>query len=141
MNIGDRVLIGGRTMLRPGFSLVGLEAVVMPTFPNAPEGCVTVQIDWKGAGYDEEKYDDLPPFINVPFAHLERVTAKEEDTHAAPILGFINTRITDNRVLDEPSDARAELHDAHAKNNESPETCDETSTPDTNSDQPRLRLI
>jgi hypothetical protein len=63
MNIGDRVLIGGRTMLRPGFSLVGLEGVLMPTFPNAPDGCATVQIDWKAAGYDEEKYDDLPPFI------------------------------------------------------------------------------
>ena len=137
MNIGDRVLIGGRTMLRPGFSLVGLEAVVMPTFPNAPEGCVTVQIDWKGAGYDEEKYDDLPPFINVPFAHLEPVTATddttEENTHAAPILGFINTRITDNRVLDEPSDARAELHDAHAET-------DESCAPNAD-DKPRLRLI
>ena len=120
MNIGDRVLIGGRTMLRPGFSLVGLEAVVMPTFPNAPEGCVTVQIDWNHAGYDEEKYDDLPPFINVPMAHLEPVTKTETTQPEAPALGFV-----EDRVLEDASETRVKDDDAS-----SPEDS-----------KPRLRLI
>lgn len=130
MNIGDRVLIGGRTMLRPGFSLVGLEAIVMPTFPNAPAGCATVQIDWEGAGYDEEKYDDLPPFINVPIAHLEIVTPPEttKTELTTPILGLV-----DHRVLDVESDMTVD----EAPLNQTPQ---HDSTPD-DSQQPRLRLI
>jgi hypothetical protein len=78
---GDRVEIGGRTMLRPGFSLVGLTGIVYPTAPNAPAGCLTVAVDWLAHGYNEENgYPDgsLPLFVNVPEVHLSPATEVEE---------------------------------------------------------------
>ncbi|BCM90523.1 hypothetical protein IAD21_02377 [Abditibacteriota bacterium] len=70
---GDRVEIGGRTMLAPGFSLVGLTGMVFPTAPNAPAGTVSVAIDWLAFDYTPENgYPDgsLPPVVNVPGDHL-----------------------------------------------------------------------
>lgn len=85
MNIGDVVTIGGRTMLRPGFSLVGLQGVVMPSAPNTPAGCTTVLVDWENAGYED---DNLPLFVNVATAHLEPAEEKpNEDTR--PVLGLV----------------------------------------------------
>lgn len=78
---GDRVEIGGRTMLRPGFSLVGLTGVVFASAPNVPEGCLTVAVDWPAHGYNEENgYPDgsLPLFVNVPMAHLSDADTPEE---------------------------------------------------------------
>ncbi|RYG68669.1 hypothetical protein EON80_11170 [bacterium] len=78
---GDRVEIGGRTMLRPGFSLVGLTGIVFPTAPNAPAGCLTVAVDWQAHGYNAESgYPEgsLPLFVNVPEAHLTSATEVEE---------------------------------------------------------------
>ncbi len=78
---GDRVEIGGRTMLRPGFSLVGLTGVIFPSAPNVPDGCLTVAVDWPAHGYNEENgYPDgsLPLFVNVPVAHLSDADAPEE---------------------------------------------------------------
>ena len=70
---GDRVEISGRTMLRPGFSLVGLAGMVFPTAPNAPAGTVSVAIDWLAFDYSEANgYPEgsLPPVVNVPADHL-----------------------------------------------------------------------
>ncbi len=70
---GDRVEIGGRTMLRPGFSLVGLSGMVFPTAPNAPAGTVSVKVDWLEFDYTEENgYPEgsLPPVVNVPADQL-----------------------------------------------------------------------
>lgn len=70
---GDRVEIGGRTMLRPGFSLVGLSGMVFPSAPNAPAGTVAVKVDWLEFDYTEENgypADSLPPVVNVPSDHL-----------------------------------------------------------------------
>ena len=78
---GNRVEIGGRTMLRPGFSLVGLTGVIFPSAPNVPDGCLTVAVDWPGHGYTEENgYPEgtLPLFVNVPSAHLSDADAPEE---------------------------------------------------------------
>lgn len=78
---GDRVEIGGRTMLRPGFSLVGLTGVIFPGAPNVPDGCLTVAVDWPGHGYTEENgYPEgsLPLFVNVPAAHLSDADMPEE---------------------------------------------------------------
>ncbi len=75
---GDRVEIGGRTMLRPGFSLVGLTGIIFPNAPNAPAGCLTVAVDWVAHGYNEESgYPDgsLPLFVNVPAPHLSPAEA------------------------------------------------------------------
>jgi hypothetical protein len=129
MNIGDRVLIGGRTMLRPGFSLVGLEAVVMPTFPNAPEGCATVKIDWEGAGYDLAEYDDLPPFINVPIVHLDPVAVTGEAEPSAPALGLVAERVLDDAPT-KPSKPSA-----------TPDEAPPTDAPQDDMEKPRLRLI
>lgn len=79
---GDRVEIGGRTMLRPGFSLVGLTGVIFPSAPNVPDGCLTVAVDWPGHGYTAENgYPEgsLPLFVNVPAVHLSDADAPEEN--------------------------------------------------------------
>lgn len=97
-------------MLRADFSLVGLEGVLMPTFPNAPEGCATVQIDWKSAGYDDEKYGDLPPFVNVPVAHLELVqeaTQKPEATR--PTLGLVKDETPHDAPQNDEGDEKPRL--------------------------------
>ena len=70
---GTRVEIGGRTMLRPGFSLVGLTGMVYLSAPGVPPGCTTVIVDWKAHGYTPENgyaEDSLPPLVNVPTLHL-----------------------------------------------------------------------
>ena len=74
--LGQRVEIGGRTMLRPGFSLVGLTGVIFMTLPNTPAGCATVAIDWPEHGYTPANgYPEgtLPAFVNVPVNHLAPV--------------------------------------------------------------------
>ncbi len=72
-HFGDRVEIGGRTMLRPGFSLVGLGGMVWVSAPGAPAGTVSVVVDWLAFDYTEENgYEEgsLPPLVNVPAEHL-----------------------------------------------------------------------
>ena len=81
--VGDRVEIGGRTMLRPGFSLVGLTGIIFETAPNAPANCLTVAVDWIAHGYTAEAgYPDgsLPLFVNVPVPHLTPAAPPEEVT-------------------------------------------------------------
>ncbi len=68
MEIGDKVMIGGRTMLRPGFSLVGFTGTIVESAANAPAGTLTVKIDWQEAGYDDTT--GLPAMVNVPTVHL-----------------------------------------------------------------------
>lgn len=85
---GARVVIGGATMLRPGFSLVGLEGLVVPDAPNLPPNCVTVAVDWEAGGYTVRNGFDphsLPMFVNVPAEHLE---AAEAET-ARPALSMV----------------------------------------------------
>ena len=78
---GTRVEIGGRTMLKPGFSLVGLTGMVYLKSPGAPDDCQTVLVDWKAHGYTPENgYEDgdLPLLVNVPREHLSRELSEEE---------------------------------------------------------------
>ena len=70
---GTRVEIGGRTMLRPGFSLVGLTGMVYLPAPGSPPGTTTVIVNWKAHGYTPENgyaEETLPPMVNVPTQHL-----------------------------------------------------------------------
>ena len=78
--MGQWVEIGGRTMLRPGFSLVGLTGIIYYNSPNAPAGCQTVAVDWPRHGYTPESgYEDgtLPLFVNIPTNHLTPIEAPE----------------------------------------------------------------
>ena len=68
MELGDKVVIGGRTMLRPGFSLVGLTGLIVASRYNAPPGTRAVWVDWEEAGYTDT--EDLPQVVNVPAIHL-----------------------------------------------------------------------
>ena len=70
---GDRVEIGGRTMLKANFSLVGLTGTIFPSGPGTPAGCSTVLVDWEKHGYTPEngyQAGDLPAMVNVPTLHL-----------------------------------------------------------------------
>ena len=79
---GTRVEIGGRTMLRPGFSLVGLTGMVYLQAPGTPPGATTVIIDWKAHGYTPENgyaEETLPPMVNVPTQHLTLFEGEVEE--------------------------------------------------------------
>ena len=89
---GTRVEIGGRTMLRPGFSLVGLTGMVYLTSPGTPPGCTTVIVDWKSHGYTPEGgYEEgsLPPMVNVPTQHLTIFEGEVETPEIKPKPKFV----------------------------------------------------
>ncbi len=131
---GDRVEIGGRTMLRPGFSLVGLTGVIFPSAPNVPDGCLTVAVDWPGHGYTEENgYPEgsLPLFVNVPSAHLTDADAPDEQKPKAK--------------WESKSELKAHLGQAETPK-AAPEKAPEKPTPSTKDDdegeaRPKLRLV
>jgi len=123
---GDRVEIGGRTMLRPGFSLVGLAGMAwFPTAPGAPAGTVSVLVDWLAFDYTEENgypADSLPPIVNVPAEHLFLLEENpatwgikppkilpNPDAIAPPKLGIIGG--DGSRAHPEPSDEPAPAPD------------------------------
>jgi hypothetical protein len=68
MKLGDKVVIGGRTMLRPGFSLVGFTGLIVTSRYDAPAGTRAVWVDWEEAGYTDT--EELPSVVNVPEIHL-----------------------------------------------------------------------
>jgi hypothetical protein len=81
LKVGNWVEIGGRTMLRPGFSLVGLTGILFKAANGAPAGTMTVAIDWPRHGYTPESgYDDgsLPLFVNIPTEFLTAIPAPDE---------------------------------------------------------------
>ena len=83
MELGDKVTIGGRTMLRPGFSLVGLTGRIVSSRADAPPGTLAVWMDWQEFGY--ENLDELPPVVNVPSAHLALASHHESAPPVAPL--------------------------------------------------------
>ena len=76
----DRVRIGGRTMLRPGISLVGREATVFAVGGWCPAGHAQVIVDGEILKEDGGARVLL---VNVPFEHLE-LLAIEQDEPASP---------------------------------------------------------
>jgi len=87
MKTGDKVVIGGRTMLRPGFSLVGFTGTIVESAANAPDGTLTVKIDWQEAGYDDDA--SLPAFVNVPTLHLSLPEPEKPQEHKRPVLKLV----------------------------------------------------
>lgn len=79
MKLGDKVIIGGRTMLRPGFSLVGLTGRIVSSRADAPPGTLAVWMDWQDFGY--ENLDELPPVVNVPTVHLSLAEPDEPESN------------------------------------------------------------
>lgn len=61
-------MIGGRTMLRPGFSLVGFTGLIVTSRYDAPAGTRAVWVDWEEAGYTDT--EELPSVVNVAETHL-----------------------------------------------------------------------
>lgn len=110
---GDRVEIGGRTMLRPGFSLVGLTGIIFPNAPNSPAGCLTVAVDWVAHGYNEASgYPDgsLPLFVNVPAQHLTAAEAPAPPEETKPKKFESKKAIDPKKGGDEPpSEGRPKL--------------------------------
>lgn len=158
MNIGDRVVIGGRTMLRPGFSLVGLEGLVIPSAPHAPPGCLTVLIDWQSQGYENED-GDLPFLVNIPSAHLEPLETQDEDKTAPdepqplrqepqpsrPILGLVRPQPTAEEPANEaPANEAPEekVFDEKVEPKPDGRKLDEADSNEPREEErPRLRLI
>lgn len=140
---GDRVEISGRTMLRPGFSLVGLAGMVFPTAPNAPAGTVSVAIDWLAFDYSEENgYPEgsLPPVVNVPADHL--ILLNENPT----TLGVAKPVLKPNPNASVKPKLGIVGGGADAPKSESPQTAGEdAATPPPGEDdeppRPRLRLV
>ncbi|HEX8551786.1 MAG TPA: hypothetical protein VF681_09550 [Abditibacteriaceae bacterium] len=77
----DRVRIGGRTMLRPGFSLVGHEATVFAIGGWCPPGHAQVIVDGEVVEEDEGARVLL---VNVPLEHLELIAPRVEKVEEAP---------------------------------------------------------
>ena len=124
---GTRVEIGGRTMLRPGFSLVGLTGMVYLPVPNIPPGCTTVIVDWKTHGYTPENGypdDSLPPLVNVPTQHLEIFEGDIEAPEPQPKAKFV------------PPKDRIDPRENRKPGNDNPDN-------DNNEDneRPKLRLV
>jgi hypothetical protein len=82
MKLGDKVVIGGRTMLRPGFSLVGLTGLIVTSRYDAPAGTRAVWVDWEEGGYTDT--EELPSVVNVPEIHLSPVGAAQPPPPAQP---------------------------------------------------------
>jgi hypothetical protein len=87
MQTGDKVVIGGRTMLRPGFSLVGFTGTVVESAANAPAGTLTIKIDWQEAGYEDGT--NLPEMVNVPTIHLSAPEPVETEPPKRPVLKLV----------------------------------------------------
>jgi len=79
----DRVRIGGRTMLRPGHSLVGREGTVFALGGWCPPGHAQIIVDDEVV---EEDGGSRVMLVNVPVAHLEKLASRggekaDEESH------------------------------------------------------------
>ncbi len=67
--LGQQVVIGGRTMLSPTISLVGVMGRIVSSRHDAPPATVAILVDWDQSEYAD--VDDLPDTVNVPWQHVE----------------------------------------------------------------------
>ena len=82
LQLNDKVVIGGRTMLSPTISLVGVTGRIVSSRHDAPPGTVAVWVDWDESPYAD--MDDLPPVVNVPSPHVEHFDAAQRDEPEPP---------------------------------------------------------
>ena len=80
--LNDKVIIGGRTMLSPTISLVGLTGRVLSSRHDAPPGTIAVWVDWDESPYAD--LEDLPSTVNVPGIHLEHFDPNKRDEPPPP---------------------------------------------------------
>jgi len=90
--LNDKVLIGGRTMLRPGVSLVGLSGRIVSSRHDAPPGTIAVWVDWDDSPYAD--WDDLPSTVNVPSIHIEHFDESKREPPPPPPTGRPKLRLT-----------------------------------------------
>lgn len=84
--LGQKVVIGGRTMLSPTISLVGITGRIISSRHDAPPGTVAVLVDW-----DESEYadvDNLPSSVNVPWQYVEIFDPNKKDEPPPPKTPF-----------------------------------------------------
>jgi hypothetical protein len=92
----DRVRIGGRTMLRPGYSLVGREGTVFAVGGWCPANHAQIIVDGETV---EEDGGARVLLVNVPLAHLEKLAPRALE--ADEPLPF-RPRLTPLESADEP---------------------------------------
>lgn len=90
--LNDKVVIGGRTMLSPTISLVGLTGRVLSSRYDAPPGTVAVWVDWDESDYAD--LEDLPSTVNVPSVHLEHCDPHKRDEPPPTPTGRPKLRLT-----------------------------------------------
>lgn len=83
--LGAKVVIGGRTMLSPSVSLVGLTGRIVSSRHDAPPGTIAVWVDWDESPYADQE-DDLPSTVNVPYQHVEIYDPNRRDEPPSPPL-------------------------------------------------------
>ena len=104
----DRVRIGGRTMLRPGHSLVGHEGTVFAVGGWCPPGHAQIIVDDEVV---EEDGGARVLLVNVPVAHLEKLAPTGAAAEAAPETNPFKPRLTPldgPDAVEEPAKVEAE---------------------------------
>ena len=94
--LNEKVTIGGRTMLSPTVSLVGLTGRVVSSRHDAPTGTIAIWVDWDESEYKD--LDDLPSTVNVPWQHVDFADPAKRPAPPTPphltVLGKPKLRLT-----------------------------------------------
>jgi hypothetical protein len=80
--LGQKVVIGGRTMLSPTISLVGLTGRIVSSRHDAPPGTIAILVDWHESEYAD--VEDLPAMVNVPQEYVEIYDPNKKDEPPPP---------------------------------------------------------
>jgi len=74
--LNDHVKFSGRSRLEShNISTVGVPGIVCSTHSSAPDGWITVWVDWKNSKYAD--LEDLPMWINTEACWLEYLDEKQ----------------------------------------------------------------
>jgi hypothetical protein len=103
----DRVVIGGRTMLRPGYSLTGMSGTVFAVGGFCPPGQVQVIVDDETV---DEADGSRALVVNVPTLHL---------THLSPQLITVE-QTTDSELSSESASPEAPSGNTDPEDDDTP---------------------